>query len=334
MKAVSIALLSAFALVGAAVAADAPAKAAPLFADPVLATGRGFEIRRSQLDEAIVGFKANAAARGERVLVPPAELDAKLLDKLITVEVLKRRATAEDRAKATNSVDKLMATMQGGVASPATFARQLQSLGTTPERLREQLTDQVLAENVVDRELRAPIVITAGQAKKFYDENAAGFRSPEMVRVSHILFSTRSPETGAPLAGDAILAKRATADKVLARAKAGEDFARLVKEFSDDTASRDTGGEYTLARGQMAPEFEAAAFSLAPGRISDIVITFHGYHIIKGLERLPPKPLELAKVEDRIKDALRTLESDKQMPAYLERVRKEAGVKILADAPK
>jgi parvulin-like peptidyl-prolyl isomerase len=160
--------------------------------------------------------------------------------------------------------------------------------------------------------------------------NLARLEQPEKVRVSHILIATRDLQTEAEMNADQKKAKHQQAEKLLARARAGEDFSKLVLEFSQDRNLKETKGEYTLSRQDLfVPEFKAAAFSLATNQISDIVTTTFGYHIIKCLEKIPARKIEFAKISGEIKEALLNQELQQQMPAYFERLKKEARVEIL-----
>jgi parvulin-like peptidyl-prolyl isomerase len=188
-------------------------------------------------------------------------------------------------------------------------------------------TDSATAENVLKRELK--VNITDADAQKYYDENPARFEQPEMVRASHILLMTTDPKTNAELTDSQKAAKRKELEGILKRARAGEDFAALAKEYSEDPGSKDKGGEYKFPKGQMMPEFEAAAFSLNTNQISDIVTTKYGYHIIKLSEKIPAQKVAFAKALSDIKDGLTQQALQKQFPDYLQKLKKEAGVEIL-----
>jgi parvulin-like peptidyl-prolyl isomerase len=209
------------------------------------------------------------------------------------------------------------------------FNAHLKAMGTTEEQLVKTMAEQSTAEAVVQRELK--INITDTDVKKFYNDtnNAAKFEQPEMVRASHILLMTKDPKTDQDLSQAQKDAKRKTMEGLLKRAKAGEDFAKLAKEYSEDPGSKDKGGEYTFPRGQMMPEFESTAFALKPNEISDIITTPFGYHIIKLSEHIPAQKVAFDKVAPRIKNHLTQQEVAQLAPDFLAKVRKEAGVEIL-----
>ncbi|MBI4657308.1 MAG: peptidylprolyl isomerase [Verrucomicrobia bacterium] len=311
-----------------------PVSAANLFEDKILAKGKGVEVKQSQLDEMYVAFKANRAAAGQPV--PDAyrrKIEADILEKLIATQLFLSLATEADRTKAKTIADEFIAEQMKLAPSEESFQRQIIASGMTLDHFRAQILEQAVVKSVIDREIRIKKIVTEAQAREFYDKNPSLFQEPELARVSHVLFSTQDSKTGQELSPDLRLEKRRLAEKILERAKKGEDFAALVKEFSDDAPSKDKGGEYTVARSRedRTPEFTAAAFSLAPNQVSDLVTTRYGYHIIKAIERIPVRTTEFARVEARIKDRLLQEEVEKELPAYIEKLKKAAGVEILAN---
>ena len=115
------------------------------------------------------------------------------------------------------------------------------------------------------------------------------------------------------------------------RAKAGVDFAKLAKEYSEHVTTKDIGGESIFSRGQMPPEFEAAVMTMKPGQVSEIVTTALGIHIIKFIENIPAKTLEFATMKDKIKDSLLQEATQKSIAPFALELRKEAGVEILPE---
>ena len=315
-------------LCAAADPAAAPAKSADLFEDKTIVKGKGFEIKRSQLDDAVTSIRSTAIARGQTI--PPEQMtmmEQQVLERLIQIQLLLAKASDPDKAKGEETSGKRFENVKTRAGSQETLNRQLKSVGMTPETLRSKMLEEATAEAVLERELK--IQVTDEDVKKFYDENPSRFEQPEMVRASHILLNTKDSATGAELSDAQKTVKRKQMEDILKRARAGEDFAKLAKEFSEDPGSKDQGGEYTFPRGKMVPEFEAAAFSLKTNQVSDIVTTQFGYHIIKLSEKLPAKKMELAKVSQDIKDYLKGQAVQKLLPDYMEKAKKEAGVEIL-----
>jgi parvulin-like peptidyl-prolyl isomerase len=304
-----------------------------LFGDQVLARGKGLEIKRSEFDAAFIAVKSAATGRGARI--PPEflnTLERQVLNDLIGMRLILNKATAEEKAKAREEFEVSFRKFK--VDENLTDAEyeerlepQLLALGLTREQWQQQRMDQAAIKLVLERELKPSV--TDEDVKKYYDEHPSDFEKPEMVKASHILLATRDQTTGAEFPEDKKQAKRKQMEELLKRARGGEDFAKLAKEYSEDSGSKDRGGEYTFPRGKMVPPFESAAFSLAVGQISDIVTTQYGYHIIKLLEKIPAQKMELAQVADDLKDRLKQRAVQEQLKDYVPKLIKEANVEIL-----
>ena len=125
---------------------------------------------------------------------------------------------------------------------------------------------------------------------------------------------------------------RKKAEGILARIQAGEDFATLATEFSEDTGTKQKGDDLGFfQRGRMVPEFEKAAFSLEPGKVSDIVQSNFGFHIIKVEDRKEPAIRPYEEIKEQLKKKLEVDEKKKAVDQYVEKMAKEAGVEIVFD---
>ena len=311
-----------------ATAGKATDKITQLFGDDTIAKGTGLEIKRSQLDAAMISIRANAAARNQAITPDQAVMyERQILERLIQIQLLNNKATEADKAKGKELSAKQYDLVLKRSGSDEALARQLKSVGMSMEELKAKMTEEAIAQAVADRELK--VAVTDEEAKKFYDENPAKFERPEMIRASHILLTTLDPDTRQTLPEDKKATKRKQIEELLKRARAGEDFAKLARENTEDPGSRDTGGEYTFPRGQMAPEFEAAAFSLNTNQVSDVITTQFGFHIIKLSEKIHAQKVELAKVADDLKEGLKRQKLEKLLPDYIEKMEKDANVEIL-----
>ena len=312
----------------AAAPSKPPVKPSELFGNQIIAKGKGLEVTRGQLDEEVIRIKAQASARGQNV--PPEQsalMERQVLEQLIQVQLLDAKATAADKAAGKELAEKRLADATTRLGSEEALNRQLKIMGATRDEVLAKWAESATAETVLKRELK--VNVTDADAKKYYDDNPARFEQPEMVRASHILLLTTDPKTNGELSDEQKAAKHKQMEGLLKRARAGEDFAKLAKEYSEDPGSKDNGGEYKFARGRMVPEFEAAAFSLSTNQVSDIVTTRYGYHIIKLNEKIPAHKVEFDKASTDIKDGLTQQALQKEFPAYLAKLKTEAGVEIL-----
>lgn len=317
-------------------AAQSPATNAPAVVhppspsgDPLVAKGKGLEVSRSELDHAVARAEAQVAAKGHTVK-PDQKLNMQrqLLEQLINNKLVVAKATAADKAAGKAQAEKTWLEAKTKAGSAEAFEREQKLMGVTPDEVLAQWTKAMTGEAVLKREFK--INVTDQDARKFYDENPTQFELPETVHISHILLLTCDSK-GVPLPADQQAAKRKRIEELLKRARAGEDFAKLAREFSEDTVSKNRGGEYQFARGKMVPEVEAVAFSMKPNEISDIVTSPYGYHIVKLIEKIPAHKLKYAEAAAEIKKSLTQHAIGEQFPEYVARLRQDAGVEILDD---
>ena len=161
-------------------------------------------------------------------------------------------------------------------------------ISATPEYEQQMryLKRRVLRELYFDKTLKGKI--GEDEAKKIYTEKIAQLKPEEEIEARHILVDGEEK-----------------AKELHAKIVAGADFAQLAKENSTDTGSKDQGGVLGyFGHGQMVPEFEAAAFKLEKGQVSEPVHTNFGWHIIKVDDRRKKEPPSFAAVKDTILNSL------------------------------
>ncbi len=147
--------------------------------------------------------------------------------------------------------------------------------------------NQLLLSMYVKDKIEKKVVVTDEDVRLFYQNNPKQFQEVEQRRARHILVKTE-----------------AEAMDVLRKLRAGMDFVTLAKQKSVDATAANGGDLGWFTRGQLVPEFEQAVFALQRGKVSDIVKTQFGYHVIR-VEDMSIRPrLEYEAVKNQVKEAL------------------------------
>lgn len=193
--------------------------------------------------------------------------------------------------------------------------------------VQEQLkvfTDNFLANEYLRKEIAAKVTVSEDDVKSYYDTHQDEFKTPEMIKARHILIKVDKSASE-----EDKKQARKKAEDILSKIKAGEDFAKLASEFSDDPGSKSKGGDLDFfARGRMVKPFEDAAFALKPGEVSGIVESPFGYHIIKVDETKDAgvEPYDTAK--DKIKQKLVQERTKSKLTEFVEETMKDANVEM------
>lgn len=225
-------------------------------------------------------------AESEAGKVALAQLRHQVLDWMIDQVLIEQAATRQGIAIPYDQVEAEIEEMRG--EDEARFNQWLGANGLTLEEFRRRLRAEMMGAALSER--------VAGSIPT----------SVEQVRVRHILLSTEDE-----------------VNNVLAQIQAGTDFATLAKTTSLDQSNAQQGGDLGFfPRGLMAPEFEEAAFSLAPGETSGVVKTQFGYHIIQVIEKDPNR-----EVPPEILPALR----QQAFQRWLESERANATIELMVE---
>jgi parvulin-like peptidyl-prolyl isomerase len=193
-----------------------------------------------------------------------------LIDKeLLWQEAVKRGLVISD-ATVQSQVDQTRQAMGGAEV----FARRLQDAGFDEAGFAEY-TRRELAAQQVFAELTKVTGPDEKQVRAFYAEHRAEMSRPEEVQARHILVKVPQGADSAT-----VEAARLRLEEMRVKISQGQDFASVARAGSEDASAAEGGDLGAFPRGRMYPEFEAAAFALAPGAVSEPVRTAVGWHLI------------------------------------------------------
>ena len=266
----------------------------------------------------------NIAGRGDH-LQRLTKLRKEAMDEMIEQELVRQAAEAQGIEVTGAEIDAALAEVSEPFENPDDFNRRIQSEGFTPDSYRQHVGRMIAAKKYLDGIRMTVATVSDEELESYYRDNEIRLTLPEQVRVRHILLTWKPMGTT-----DDRAAIRKQMLPILERARAGEDFAELAREYSDDYATARNGGDTGLFhRGQMAPAFETAAFALQPGEISDPVDTPFGVHILRLDERKESRLLPLEEIREQLREHIREEKMEAAVKQETERLRQEGEVEIL-----
>jgi peptidyl-prolyl cis-trans isomerase SurA len=239
----------------------------------------------SDVEEQLFMFLQRTQARPDSSQIDTLRrqvLDQLIDDKLIVAEAKKQNITVPP-AELNRQIDQAIGEAKERIGGEQAFQQQLAKENMTEARLRERykgdIERQMLQSRVVQKALPKRTVPQA-EAEAYYQAHKDKFPMvPAQLRLQ-VIQITPAPDSVT------LKAARAKADGIRKRILAGEKFAKLAAELSDDPSSAKSGGDLSFfRRGQMEPSIEDAAFALKDGELSQPIRTPYGYHLVEPIER-------------------------------------------------
>lgn len=223
------------------------------------------------------------------------------------------------KAKSTVTVEELSAVLSqqyNRAGGEEKYLEMLEGQGLDIAFVKKNLEEELIIRQFLDKKLDSMIQIAETDIQQEYDKD-------KTASVRHILMLTQGKND------DEKMEAHKKMEELLARARNGEDFAALAKEYSEDTGSKEKGGLYEdFERGAMVKPFEDAAFSVPVGEISDIVETNYGYHILLIVDRKrDTRPLDEVRVE--LEEQLKQARKAEIFESYFSELKEKAGFEII-----
>lgn len=202
--------------------------------------------------------------------------EASMIDYITTTEVLYLEGKAEKIEVKDDDVEDQYTNLMSSITEKFSMTEEefLKQFNLTKDYVKKELEKELIATKYIGQASD----VSDKEAKNYYDKNKEEFLQ---VRASHILLKTVDDENN-PLSDDKKKENKAKAEEALKKVKAGEDFATIAKEYSQDGSASNGGDLDFFSKSEMVEPFANAAFDLKVGEISDkLVESQFGYHIIK-----------------------------------------------------
>jgi len=205
------------------------------------------------------------------------------VDRLLILQAAARDSLIQvDEGLIEERVNERIEQLQSEFGGQAMLQQALAAEALTLAEYREILTNEARTENIqqlyFQLHLRdaTPVDVSEDELRERFQEASAQLsQRPRLLTMRQVVVAPEPTES-------AVEAARAEAESLFERVQAGEDFAELAREYSDDPGSAQLGGDLGwFRRGRMVREFEDAAFGIFDGLVNEIVETDFGFHIIK-----------------------------------------------------
>jgi|LGVE01.1.fsa_nt_gb peptidyl-prolyl cis-trans isomerase C len=281
----------------------------------------GSVITQADLEREMAGSKVGKSLDGSQIEAMKRDIIERLIERELLYQESQNKGIKVDKT----AVKEQLETVKKGFPSETEFKKKLSEMNLSEAELESNFVQRMAIQEFIDKEFVQKVTISDKNTKAHYDSNPDSFKQPEQVQASHILIKV-DPKGKATQKAEA----RKKMEMIQQKLHKGEDFAALAKEFSQCPSSAKGGDLGYFGPGQMVKPFEEAAFALEAGKVSDIVETDFGFHLIKVVDKKPASTIAYEDVKDRLGEYLKREEVRKKVDLYVEELKQKAKIERLS----
>ena len=247
-----------------------------------------------------------------------ANLTEQVKEILIERELLFQKARQRNIEIRPQWIKRTLVELKNQIGSKSAFMTYLTNIGLTMPQLEKRIHKGLIIQRLLHREVLRNIKISESEMQAFFKKQTNAFIDQDQIRVRQIFIAADKDDISGR---EKALMRIQSIQKHL---EEGANFTVMALEYSEDN-SRAKGGDLGyLARSQMLPSFAKAAFELQPGKISHIVETPIGYHLIKMVDYVPSSRTAYHNARSQIERTIRRTKENEAARAYLIKLEKQA----------
>jgi parvulin-like peptidyl-prolyl isomerase len=287
-----------------------------------VAVVNGTELTEAELRQEInILMPMNQAFHGKVTEEKSKKINAEAMKNLVDAELKAQDAEAKGMKIDPAAFDEEFNKMVTKFKTKEDLAVAYQNAGFTEKSFKRVIERKLLAEKNRLAEVDGSVSVTPEKIKNYYTANISRYSRPEEFRASHILIKVDPSSTKEEKA-----ARKARAELLLKRIKAGDKFEEIAAEESDDSSSVKGGDLGFFHASQTVPEFEEALLKLKIGETSGIVETLYGFHIIRLTEKRAPRLVPFDEIKDKLQKDLVSSEKAQLLESWMDRLYKKAKI--------
>ena len=297
--------------------------------EEIVAKVNGDIITKSELERARQDLEAQLRQKG--VAGPELEKAVKqqaadgLRDQIDTLLLVQHGKDLNIKVDA--EVTKRLAQIQieSKIADPDKFHDYIrEQTGMSYEDFRQKIKDQILTQRVISQEVMSRISPPHSEVEKYYEDHKKEFVREEQVFLSEILISTEGKTP------DQVAQAEKRAKDLVVRARKGEKFGEMARQYSDAETKEGFGQLPPYKRGQLKKDIEDIAFKEKKGYVTDPIRLPNGFEILKIEERYEAGQAPLADVENEVMERLSMPQMQPKVRELLTKLREDAFLEIRA----
>ncbi len=279
---------------------------------------RAFEPYAKNIDASYMGSDKDTVVRQNK----EAFLQ-QMINQILIEQAAKKAGPGIATVKDEELMDVIREMLVKNKISMEDYIKKLAAEGNTLDAVKKDIKSQMLRMRLLRREVQSKIMVTDEEIGAYYDKHRQDYEGKEAVRIKQIFLPAPKEADQAARAG-----AKEQADRLSDRILKGESFEMLSAQYSKGPAAAQGGDIGYVEKGVIVPEVEKAAFALPAGKLSNVIETELGYHLIIVVDHRGAGLKPLSIVRNEIKAKIEDEKLAKKFEEWIEELRKKSFIDV------